>query len=406
MLRLKLITKTITAGCVLAVAMASTAYASNLARVTATSVNLRSYNSTEAKILGSASMGDTLTITGNANNGWFKISKPGLDEAFVSAEFISIYQTDATCIGEDVNVRTSPSPTATVIGTADKGEVFVTSGKSGDWYQVNFDGNTGYIHSDYMQGSLLEYLPEVQAPISSDEVTAKATESKTAQNEIYAVVEVSTLNMREDASTDSEIIRTLESGYYLDVSGYEDGWLIVSDDDGNTGYVKAEYVKLKNGEKPENKTELDEDDFDVDFDYDVEYEENYTNDGPVDCHEVVEYSKQYIGTPYVWGGTDLTAGVDCSGFIYSVYEHFGITLNRTSRDMYLEGTAVSKSELVPGDLIFFNTGGDSVISHVGMYIGNGEYIHSTNGEGNGVVISSLSDDYSVSTYVGARRILE
>ena len=74
--------------------------------------------------------------------------------------------------------------------------------------------------------------------------------------------------------------------------------------------------------------------------------------------------------------------------------------------MYTQGIPVSKSELVPGDLLFFNTGGDSVISHVGMYVGEGKYIHSTNGAGNGVVISSLSDNYSTSNYVGAKRILE
>ena len=399
MLKCKLLTKTISAGCILALFMGVTAHASNLAKVTATSVNLRSYNSTEARVVGTANTGDVLTITGNANNGWFKVIKNGIGEAFISSQFISIYQTDATCIADNVNVRTSPSATAAVLGTANKGQVFVTSGKNNDWYQINFNGNTGYIHSDYMQGSLLQYLPAVQAPTASDEVTAEAVGHKIS-DDIYAVVEVPSLNLRKEASTDSEIIKSLKSGYNLSVAGYADGWVLVADDDNNVGYVKAEYINLKNGEKPSN-TEADNT-----TDPDYEYEKNYQNNGPVDCRELVEYSKQYIGTPYVWGGTDLTAGVDCSGFIYSVYNHFGVKLNRTSRDMYTEGITVSKSELAPGDLLFFNTGGDSVISHVGMYIGNGEYIHSTNGAGNGVVISDLSDNYSTSNYVGAKRILE
>lgn len=400
MLKFRLLTKTISAGCILAIFMTATAHASNLAKVTATSVNLRSYNSTEAKIVGTANTGDILTITGNANNGWFKVNKSGLGEAFISSQFISIYQTDATCIEDNVNVRTSPSLTASVLGTAKKGQVFVTSGKNGDWYQINFNGNTGYIHSDYMQGSLLKYLPAVKAPTASDEVTAEAL-GKSVSNDIYAVVEVPSLNLRKEPSTDADIIKTLTIGYNLSVAGYEDGWVLVSDDDNNVGYIKAEYIKLKNGVKPENNV-VDNDKVSLDF----EYEKNYENKGPISCYELVEYSKQYIGTPYVWGGTDLTAGVDCSGFIYSVYNHFGITLNRTSRDMYTQGIPVSKSELVPGDLLFFNTGGDSVISHVGMYVGEGKYIHSTNGAGNGVVISSLSDNYSTSNYVGAKRILE
>lgn len=399
MLKLRLLTKTISAGCILALCMAATAHASNLAKVTATSVNLRSYNSTEAKIVGTANTGDILTITGNANNGWFKINKSGLGEAFISAEFLSIYQTDATCIAENVNVRTSPSATAAVLGTAQKGQVFVTSGKNGDWYQIKFNGNTGYIHSDYMQGSLLQYLPAVQAPTASDEVTATAI-GKTISNDIYAVVDVSSLNLRKEPSTDSEIIKSLPIGYNLSVAGYENGWVLVSDDNNNVGYVSAEYISLKNGAKPSN----DVDNETINPDY--EYEKNYQYNGPIKGQDLVEYSKQYIGTPYVWGGTDLTAGVDCSGFVYSVYNHFGISLNRTSRDMYTEGTDVAKSELVPGDLLFFNTGGDSVISHVGMYIGEGQYIHSTNGTGNGVTISSLSDGYATSTYVGAKRILE
>lgn len=86
------------------------------------------------------------------------------------------------------------------------------------------------------------------------------------------------------------------------------------------------------------------------------------NGKTIDVNELIEYSKQFIGTPYVYGGTDLENGVDCSGFVMSVYKNFGVQLNRVSRDMYLQGTAVQRADLEPGDLLFFNTGGNSIIS--------------------------------------------
>ena len=118
------------------------------------------------------------------------------------------------------------------------------------------------------------------------------------------------------------------------------------------------------------------------------------------------FAKQFIGRPYVYGGTNLNSGVDCSGFVYSIYKNFGITLNRSSRDQIKNGTAVNKSDLVAGDLVFCNTGGNTPISHVGMYIGNGQYIHSTDGGNKGVTITNLNSGYSAKTYYGACRVLK
>lgn len=186
-------------------------------------------------------------------------------------------------------------------------------------------------------------------------------------------------NMKSDSSETSRQIKVLPTGYNLTVLGTEYGWVNVMDDQGQTGYVYSADVTFKNGKKPVNIDPI-------------------VKKG----NEIVSFSKQYLGTPYVWGGTSLTSGVDCSGFVYSVYKNFGITLNRSSRGMYSSnGVSVNKSELKPGDLLFFNTGGNGV-SHVGMYIGNSQYIHAASVN---VKISNLNDSYSTRTYVGAKRVL-
>ena len=112
---------------------------------------------------------------------------------------------------------------------------------------------------------------------------------------------------------------------------------------------------------------------------------------------VVAYAKQFLGNPYVWGGSSLTNGTDCSGFTMSVYAHFGYSLNRSSYTQVYNGRSVSMSELQPGDLLFYKYGG-STISHVAIYIGGGQIIHASTEE-TGIIISGMGSPCA------ARRII-
>jgi cell wall-associated NlpC family hydrolase len=116
---------------------------------------------------------------------------------------------------------------------------------------------------------------------------------------------------------------------------------------------------------------------------------------------VVAKAEQYLGTPYRYGGTSPN-GFDCSGFTQYIYSQFQIPLYRTAATQYNNGVEVSKTDLVPGDLVFFNTYGG--ISHVGIYAGNGRFIHSSSSPG-GVIYSPLNDVYYAPRYVGARRVI-
>ena len=113
------------------------------------------------------------------------------------------------------------------------------------------------------------------------------------------------------------------------------------------------------------------------------------------------YSYQFIGTRYVYGGTS-TSGFDCSGYVGHVYKRFGIDLNRTSSGMFGQGQSVAKGDLQVGDLVFFKTTAAQV-GHVGIYIGNGQFIHADTTRG--VMVSSLYDPYYWGKrYVGAKRV--
>jgi cell wall-associated NlpC family hydrolase len=372
--------------------------------------------------------------------GWSNISTDSLTNVYIAEKFVDVVQTDATCIADSAHIKKTPSATAEALGTVTKGTVLVCTGVSGDFYSVKYNGEIGYISKSVMSGSLLSSLGatndenneltaddikksvEVKTTVATTATTTAATTAATtqttpvvtvaqapttsacleeltsainAQVDIYAVVSNENCAILMDkASTDGKAIALLRKGYTVDVYSYENGWVEASDDDGNRGYLKADDIMLMNGARPENTT--------VDAAIDAQ-----TSESAMLAAQMVDFSKQYIGTPYVYGGTSLTSGVDCSGFTMSIYKAFGVTINRTSRDQYTQGTSVAFDELLPGDLVFFNTGGNSQISHVGMYIGDNKYIHSTDGGNvNGVMISDITSNYARSTYVGAKRILQ
>lgn len=361
--------RSLSLGLTFAVFMTTAANAASLGMVTASGVNIRNSNSTEAAVISKADNGEQINVISDLD-GWFKISSPDGSEAYVTSQFVKITQADGTVNSQAVNIRTSPSTDAEVAGQATTGDLLSVSGVAGDWYEVLYNGSKAYVHKDFLNGNLLKYVPESTAAANS------------SSSSVYALVNCAGgLNLRSNASTSANVVKLIPNGTSLDVIDVSGEWVQVKDDSGSIGYVSSQYVTLNSGTKPANKASAKAD-------------------------EIIAFAKNFIGTPYVYGGTSLTSGVDCSGFVYAVFDHFGTRLSRSSRAQYSDGTFVDKTNLATGDLVFFNTGGNSAISHVGIYIGNGQYIHSTDGGGKGVTISSLSSSYSAKTYYGACRVLK
>lgn len=372
----KFFKRTIATTLCVAVVSSNVASAASVGTITGDNVNIRSDKTTDSSVISKVTSGDAITIVG-IEDGWFKVTSPVSDYAYITSDYVQVTKAEGTVIDNSVNIRQAASLQSEVIATANTGDTLTITGKvNEEWLSIDYYGTTAYIHSDYVNSSMLPYLKGT---------TAIATNAQPTDN-VYATVTSSDLNLRAGASTEANVIKRLPNGYTLDVLGYDNGWIRVSDGS-STGFVKSDYIDLKNGKRP------------------VSSVASSTVSG--NGNAVVEYAKQFIGTPYSYGGTDLNNGVDCSGFTYAVYKHFGINLNRVSRDQITDGISVNKENLQPGDLVFFNSGGNSSISHVGIYVGNGEYIHSTDAQNYiGVIVSSLGSDYSMRTYVGACRVMD
>ena len=374
--------KFIAAGVLCALALPFTAYAQDTGQINADNVNIRDAGTTQSKVVFPLSSGAIVDIIAKEGD-FYRISTSGTSDLYVSAQYLNVLTTDGVVISDNTPVYSKPDGSA-VAKTASVGDMLTIKGTYDNYYVVDNNGLYAFVDKANIIAS--DYADSIRTFTLSDLSPVIPAANATGPIVTYAVVLSSDgLNLRSQPDASSDVLTTLPYGANADVTSTNDSWTEVTYD-GMDGFLSTDYLQVITGPKPQEIT--------------------LPNGSRAD--EIIAYAKKFLGTPYSWAGTDLNRGVDCSGFVYSVMKHFGITLNRSSYDMASNGTPVKKADLQPGDLVFFDTSGvnNGHISHVGMYIGNGQFIESSSSKKTwGVTISSLNSDYYQRTYVTARRVI-
>lgn len=234
--------------------------------------------------------------------------------------------------------------------------------------------------------------------IDDETVLAAATAPSVVEGySLLGVVEAEDgyINIREEMSTDSEVVGKIRKDAICEVVSIEDGWCEIESGD-IKGYISNDYLitGVDANEKAEAMMAEGKE-----LETAITMTEYRYGKGVTDIQmEICEYARQFVGNPYVWGGTSLTKGADCSGFTLSVYIKYGVSLPHSSKAQANCGTRIDVSEVQPGDLVFY---GGKNIHHVAMYIGNGQVVHAQSAK-TGIVVTSMY----YNTPTRAARILE
>ena len=241
----------------------------------------------------------------------------------------------------NLNIRQEASTDSEVIGILTNHNACELLEDAGEWYKVTSGKVTGYVNKQYL--------------VTGDEAEAIAEQ----EIKTVATVNTETLNVRAEKSTEAAVLSQVGNSEAFTVNSVADGWVEISVDD-SVGYISQDYVTLAQA-LPTAKT----------------IEQVKYGDGVSDVRaSVVSYALQFVGNRYVWGGTSLENGIDCSGFTMRILGKYGISLPHSSRAQPSYGTKISASEAKPGDLFFYGSGRS--ISHVAIYIGNGQIVHASN----------------------------
>jgi cell wall-associated NlpC family hydrolase len=331
----------------------------------------------DALILDRFAEGKYIKITKQTND-FYKVDVDGIG-AYISSNYIDIVETKAVVNDDNVNIRTLPYIDAQIVKQVFIGDELNICAKLSDWFVVNYNGNKVYIAREFIDCDCNDIckLKEITAPLRRSII----------------VKHCDGLNLRKSDNIESDVICIIPQDSVLDVleESINGEWIKVMFEK-NFGYIYKDYTDVYEGivaiEDTKEKIKKEE----------VRSKSSI-------AQEIIEYAKQFIGVPYVYGGTNLKHGVDCSGFVYSVMRNFTINLNRSSLGQSHDGIYVNKNELLPGDLVFFSNNGQKNIQHVGIYIGNEEFIHSASPNKKGVMISKLTSRYYKINYITARRVI-
>lgn len=335
--------------------------------VTGDSLRLRESASTDSAVLTTAVQGTDVVVLEDKVNGWYKVSLAGT-EGYMSADYLSVsLQADAdlgtgtlNTDGSTLNLRAGPGTEYDTLASIPADATLTLTGIDNGWYKTSYNGMDGYIHSDYV------ILSE-----GSDASSAHADLGTGVLN-----TGGSSLNLRAGPGSNYEKLASIPAGAILTLTGSENGWYKTSYN-GVEGYVSSDYVVLSDGAVASN-ADLGA--------------------------QVVAYAKQFLGRPYVYGSSGPNS-FDCSGFTSYVYNHFGYSLNRSAAGQYSNGTPIDQSQLQPGDLLIWRAYGSSqTATHVGIYIGNNQYIHASS-TGGCIKIDDMNYAASTRYLVGVRRIL-
>lgn len=255
-------------------------------------------------------------------------------------------------VSDNLNIRAIAAEDGRLVGKLPRNAACEVLDTDDTWAHIKSGSVEGYVSLEYL-------LTGVPAKFKAEELATTV-----------AKVNTDSLKVRAEANTESEVITLVAMGEELEVAAVEGDWVRVLLDDDEV-YVSAEYVEVS-----------------AELGTAVTMSELLYGQGVSDVRvDICQYAKEFIGNPYVWGGTSLTKGTDCSGFVMRVFQKYGVKLPRNSRAQANCGTTIKVSEAKPGDLIFYAKG--KTINHVAIYIGNGQVVHASSPK-TGIKISNVS----------------
>ena len=372
-----------------------------IARVT-DYVNIRSEANTSSQILGkiynncAASILDSVDGEGGE---WYHI-RSGELEGYIKAEYFitgeaaeeiaaQVGTLYGTITGSDLNLRQEPNTQSNVLTRLQTGEVYVILGEQDGFYKVQVDSDlVGYISKDYAETKMVFK----EAVSVAQEAEKQREEAELKQNAEAAVNRYKEAVIAANPETDNAASISVDapepvtgtdaagtapdtgqSTVNINTGAPEPGVTIIGGSQGGPGTVSGNSSPVVKAESAVTTAKRE---------------------------AIVAYAKQFLGNPYVYGGTSLTNGADCSGFVMKIFEYFGIDTGRDSRSQAANCTRLSFDEIKPGDLLFYASG--DYINHVAIYIGDGKVIHSSNPD-TGIIIS---DAYYRTPYMAGTFITE